>query len=113
MSGRTRRRRRSRDARRRGISERLAYEEEMRRTGRILDEGPGWYIVDESSQSSVTTTESESESLIVLIRTSEHLLRTLKKKRKRLEANRDEAKIADVVRQTLAEIVDVIGENLF
>ena len=70
------------------------------------DQSPGWYILDESEPSS---TESESASINVVIRQGDSLLRRIRRKRKTQEANADEAKIADVVRQTLSEIVDCIG----
>ena len=71
------------------------------------DQCPGWYILDETEPSS---TESESASINVVIRQGSSLLRRIRRKRKTQEANADETKIADVVRQMVLEIVELIGK---
>ena len=46
----------------------------------------------------------------VVIRQGSSLLRRIRRKRKTQEANADETKIADVVRQIVSEIVELIGK---
>lgn len=78
------------------------------RASQITDQGPGYYIVEEGS---VSSSESESASVNVDIRRGYSMMRRIRRKRKREEANADESRIFNVVRQTLSDIVDVIGEN--
>ena len=79
------------------------------RPWQIVGEGEGWYLVDDGVRSS--SSESESASVHAGIRSGDHHLRKMSRKRKRLVANADDNKIQEVVKQTLKEIVDVIGEK--
>ena len=74
----------------------------------IVGEGEGWYLVDDGVRSS---SASESASVHAGIRTGDHHLRKMSRKRKRLLANADDTKIQAVVKETLKEIVDLIGEK--
>ena len=78
------------------------------RPWQIVGEGEGWYLVDDGVRSS---SSSESASVHAGIRSGDHHLRKMSRKRKRLVANADDNKIQEVVKQTLKEIVDVIGEK--
>lgn len=78
------------------------------RESQIVEQGRGWVIIEDGIQSS---SSSESASVHAGIREGDHFLRKLSRKRKRLEANADDSKIEEVVKQTLKEIVDVIGEK--
>ena len=77
---------------------------------KIVEQGSGWYLVDEEYPSS---TESESASLNVLIRRTDGYLRRVSNKRKRQVANADERKIEEIVKEVLDEIVEIIGETLY
>jgi len=76
------------------------------RASQIRDQGPGWYVIQEDESS----TESESASVHEAIREGNCLLRRMRRKRKLQEANADETKIDDVVRQTLSEMIETIGK---
>ena len=58
------------------------------------------------------TSWSDCNSVKYVLRSRADLLRRLRRKRKLKEDNNDDEKISEIVRQTLNEIVDVIGENL-
>ena len=74
----------------------------------IVDQGEGWYVVDDGVMSS---SSSESASLHALIRSGDNRLRKMRCKRKIEEVKADKTKIHEIVRQYLSDIVDVIGEK--
>ena len=58
------------------------------------------------------TSWSDCASVKYVLRSRTDLLRRVRRKRKLKEDNNDDEKISEIVRQTLDEILDVIGENL-
>ena len=58
------------------------------------------------------TSWSDSASVKYFLRSGANFLRRVRRKRKRKEDNKDDEKISEIVRQTLTEILDVIGEDV-